>query len=193
MQEKTALLAATTPKGSANSYCSLLLNVKDEKGENLFNVIRASEFCKECLAKGVSETCTHKALARSKNKSSKKMKNTFLMYQEGDLDTAMEEMYAQESKSKGGIIPESKVKEFKENIRQLTNRPRCVYISIDPGGGGKSSQMGVVVAAEINSASSGVKLVVSSFFTVVSVFSSPPLPSLFPSLRSAVSHAPVPL
>jgi hypothetical protein len=163
MQEKTALLAATSPKGAASSYCSLLLNVKDEDGENLFNVVRASESCKDCLAKGISETCTHKALARSKNKSAKKMKNTFLMYQDGDYDKAMEEMYGQESKSKGGIIPDEKVTEFKANVKKLTNRPRCVYISLDPGGGGKSSQMGVIIAAEMNTASSGVKLIVSLF------------------------------
>jgi hypothetical protein len=188
MQEKTALLAATSPKGAASSYCSLLLNVKDENGEHLFNVVRASESCKDCLAKGVSETCTHKALARSKNKSAKKMKNTFLMYGDTDYDKAMEEMYGQESKSKGGVIPESKVQEFKKNIRQLTHRPRCVYISIDPGGGGNSSEMGVIVAAEINSPSNGIKLVVC-FFTS---FSLPPLPFPSPSIRWVVSHAPAP-
>jgi hypothetical protein len=166
MQEKTSLLAATSPKGAASSYCSLLLNVKDADGENLFNVVRASEWCKDCLAKGISESCTHKTLARSSNKSQKKMKNTFLMYQDGDVDKAMEEMYGQEAKTKGGIIPDEKVREFKENVRQLTHRPRCVYISLDPGGGGKSSQMGVIIAAEINTASSGVKLVVSFFIVV---------------------------
>jgi hypothetical protein len=161
MQEKTALVAASSPKGAANSYCSRLIAAKDEDGEPIFNTIRASESCKACLAAGVSETCNHKTLARSKNKSSRKMKATAALYQDGDYDTMMEEMYGLESSSKGGIIPDSAVQSFRENVKTLTHRPRCVYISIDPGGGGKGSQMGVIVAAELNTAASGVKLIVS--------------------------------
>jgi len=97
------------------------------------------------------------------------MKQTAELYQDGDRDTMMEEMYGQESTSKGGIIPDSKVQQFKENIKILTHRPRCVYVSMDPGGGGKSSQMGVIVAAEMNTPASGVKLVVSCLIRLFSL------------------------
>lgn len=175
MQEKTALVAASSPKGAANSYCSRLIAAHDDEGNPIFNTVRASESCKACLAAGISETCNHKALSRSKNKSTRKMKATAALYQDGDYDTMMEEMYGLESNSKGGIIPDSAVKTFLENIKTLLHRPRCVYISIDPGGGGKGSQMGVIVAAELNTAASGVKIDVSFFLYAFVFFAGGPL------------------
>lgn len=83
------------------------------------------------------------------------------IYGDGDdYAVGMEENLGIESKTGGGIIPNIMVEEFKENILEFNMRPRCVYLSVDPGGGGKGSQIGVIIAAEINTPSKGVTLTV---------------------------------
>jgi len=160
MQEKTALLAATSPQGANNSYCSYLLNLTDN-GKHVFNVINLMEVCKTCRAGKNPELCTHKSLVRSANKSAKKIRLTYLMYDAGDKGKAMEELYGQERKSKGGVIPDEFVDAFKSNVRALDHRPRAIYCSFDPGGGSSAGQFGICVAVEINTLSEGVKIVVS--------------------------------
>lgn len=162
MQTKTSLLAATSPKGAGNSYCSYLLKLKDGD-ELVFNVINLQEICKACRAAKLDD-CEHKGIIRSTNKSSKKQRLTMLMYSEGDADTAKEELLGQERSSKGGIIPDEYVEQFKHNVCELGHRPRAVYCSFDPGGGSSTGQLGITMAVEINTISEGVKLVVRIVF-----------------------------
>lgn len=162
LQEKTSLIAASSPKGSANTFASRLVEARSKvDGELIFNVVRAVEVCKMCLEKGTPETCTHDPLSRSFNKSQRKAQDTMAIYGDGDdYAVGMEENLGIESKTGGGIIPNIMVEEFKENILEFNMRPRCVYLSVDPGGGGKGSQIGVIIAAEINTPSKGVTLTV---------------------------------
>jgi hypothetical protein len=162
LQEKTSLIAASSPKGSANTFASRLIEARSKvDGKLIFNVVRAVEVCKKCLQNGTPETCNHDPLSRSFNKSQRKAQDTMAIYGDGDdYDVGMEENLGIESKSKGGIIPNVMVEEFKENIAAFNMRPRCIYLSIDPGGGGKGSQIGVVIAAEMNTPSKGVVLTV---------------------------------
>lgn len=165
LQEKTSLIAASSPKGSANTFASRLIEARSKvDGELIFNVVRAVEVCKRCLEKGTPESCNHDPLSRSFNKSQRKAQDTMAFYGDGDdYAVGMEENLGIESKSNGGIIPNFMVDDFKENIMSFNMRPRCVYLSIDPGGGGKGSQIGVIIAAEINTPSKGVTLTVIYF------------------------------
>lgn len=168
LQEKTSLIAASSPKGSANTFASRLIEARSKvDGELIFNVVRAVEVCKQCLEKGIPEACNHDPLSRSFNKSQRKTQDTMAFYGDGDdYAVGMEEGLGIESKSNGGIIPNIMVEEFKENIQGFNMRPRCVYLSIDPGGGGKGSQIGVIIAAEINTPSKGVTLTVILFSNI---------------------------
>lgn len=159
LQKKTSLLAATSPKGAGDSYCSYLLKLKDGN-EPVFNVINLHEICRACREAKLYE-CDHKQMIRSTNKSAKKQRLTLLMYGQGNEETAGEELLGQERTSKGGIIPDEFVDQFKHNICELSHRPRAVYCSFDPGGGSVSGQLGITVIVEINTITEGVKLVVS--------------------------------
>jgi len=162
LQTKTSLLAATSPKGSNGSFCSHLLKVQDN-GVNVFNVVDLQEVCKKCIAENKDE-CRHKDPIRSTNKSAKKMRLTTLLYPDGEQGTANEELLGLERSSKGGIIPEEYVEQFKHNVCQISHRPRAVYCSFDPGGGSSMGQLGITVAVEINTLTEGVKIVVSLLF-----------------------------
>lgn len=55
-----SLLAIATPSDQYNHY-SQLMDRTDEKGEPLFKTIRLGLVCGECLDRGVTEVCEHRA------------------------------------------------------------------------------------------------------------------------------------
>ena len=94
MQDKTSILAATTPQDS-NTYHSFLINVKDpETGKLLFNVVLLIEVCKACRQPGKKAwKCTHKLGAMSGNKSAAKRNETLLFYRAEDKAIAQRELF----------------------------------------------------------------------------------------------------
>lgn len=163
MQDKTSLLAATTPKGAYNSYAGKLMKFKRQDGSLIFNVVKSEELCEKCIAEGNDDICPHRAALRSKNKSTQKIRDTGLLYD--DEDRKKEELYGYEVSTRGRIIDQETVDTFRTHVIDFNQHPRCVYVSIDPSGGGSGSQLGIVVAAEYVDPKFGPKLTVCVFIT----------------------------
>jgi hypothetical protein len=143
--DKAALLCISTVESTANFY-SVLTDLKDDKGEDVFNVLKFDLICEKCaLLEDVKKKmqCTHKYQElppwQSENKHSRLK---FLM-------ASQPELYLRETK---GILSEGSNNPFKMGwVKRMIDNPRTVptgtvshvFIGIDPNGGG-ASKFGIV-------------------------------------------------
>ena len=172
MQDKTSILAATTPQDTSTFQCHLI-NVKDpETGRKIFNVINLVEVCKSCLVSAKPWKCSHMAERISGSKSEAARKQTMLFYRPGQKHVMMRELLGQQSSESGGLIPAIWIERFHTSEMVPEDRPRAIYLGIDPGGGGPG-ELGVIAVAETMSMQYGPRLVVSffiAFFFTSSLF-----------------------
>lgn len=162
MQEKTAILAATTPQDNS-TYHSFLISRKDpdRPEQPLFNVVNLMEICKKCRNESDKPwKCTHKAYNTSSNKGRSKIKETLTLYRDNQKHVAMRELFGQAASGTGGLLPAEYIEQFKNSISALETPPRCIYLGIDPSGGGLG-ELGVVAMVEDISAR-GMRFVVST-------------------------------
>lgn len=149
MQEKTAILAATTPQDNS-TYHSFLISRKDpDRPEQLlFNVVNLMEICRKCRENSDEPwKCTHKAYNTSSNKGRSKIKETLTLYRDHQKHVAMRELFGQAASGSGGLLPAEYIKQVSESVDALENPPRCIYLAIDPSGGGLG-ELGVVALVE---------------------------------------------
>jgi hypothetical protein len=163
MQDKTAIVGLTTPKGEKKQFFLMLLNAKDRHDKPIFLTIRCQEYCDSCALAGKADTCPHEVYARSTNKTAKSMDAVSRAYGEEYQLQKQQEILGMDGDSKGTIIPQALIDMFLVNVMRLPRKPRCAYITVDPGGGGQNSEMGIVVAAEVVG-TFGTRLVVMHFF-----------------------------
>jgi len=150
MQEKTSLLAATSPQGT-NSFQRFMMNIKDpDTGDYLINSIELQEVCRACKAAGKALTCTHKIYAMSSNKSQGKRAAVQAFY-EGDDHLAERELLGQTADDSTGLLPPERIQRFLSRRIKLPVNPNiaCVYLAIDPGGGGPG-KMGIVAMVSVH-------------------------------------------
>jgi len=163
MQEKTSILAATTPQDNS-TYHSFLINIKDpDTGKLLFNVVHLVEICKACRNSSNPLGCTHKYDEMSGNKSAAKRKETMRFYRPEQKHIAQRELLGQQASGSTGLIPKERIERFSTSsvIIPLVPNFRCIYLGIDPGGGGPG-ELGIVGMAELVT-DIGPKLVVKNF------------------------------
>lgn len=147
MQDKTSILAATTPQDNT-TYHAFLLNARDKTtGERLFNVVNLFEVCKSCLAGKTPWKCTHNQDRISASKSKAARDQTLALYRDGQQAVALRELFGQASKNTTNLIPTEHSDLFKKSTVHITDPVRALYIGIDPGGGGPG-ELGVVGIAE---------------------------------------------
>jgi len=163
MQAKTAIIGATSPQGK-NTYQSYLMDLVDpESGKKIFNVVELVEVCKKCRESDEPLNCKHKLDMMSGNKSSEKRDITHLFYREEDRHLAMRELMGQRADGSSGRLMENWIKNFSMTREPISMRPRCVYLGIDPGGGG-AGELGITGMVEHNG-----KMMVTVYFSFVSV------------------------
>jgi len=162
MQDKTAIVGLTTPKGEKKQFFLMLLNAKDRNDKPIFLTLRCQEYCDSCALAGKADTCPHEVYARSTNKTAKSMDAVSRAYGEEYQLQKQQEILGMDGDSKGTIIPQALIDMFLVNVVRLQRKPRCFYITVDPGGGGQNSEMGIVIAAEVVE-SFGTRLVVRIF------------------------------
>jgi hypothetical protein len=132
----------STPHDEFNYY-SKLVEQKDENGRPFFKTIRAGRICEECgrLPYEQMIKCDH-VPDGAHWKSSYKLKRLKTLF-EGDEARGLREL--------GGIIASDFTSCFQKTdienlflnpLRSTGAMPRCVYIAVDPNGGGMS-KMGV--------------------------------------------------
>lgn len=163
MQDQTAIVGLTTPKGEKKQFFAMLLKALDRNGKPIFMTVRCKEYCESCALAGRADTCPHEVYARSTNKTAKSMDAVNRAYGEDYQLQRQQEILGMDGDSTGSIIPTANIEKFLRNVVNFVKRFRCGYLSIDPGGGGKNSEMGVIIAGELLD-NSGVRLVVRSCF-----------------------------
>lgn len=161
MQDKTSILAATTPQDNS-TFHSHLINVRDpETGKRIFNVVNLVEVCKSCLKSSKPWKCSHMSDRISGSKSEAARKQTMLFYRPGQKHVAMRELMGQQASDTSGLIPDEWIKTFHNSTVDIKDRPRAIYLGIDPGGGGPG-ELGVIGIAETLSPEHGARLAVSA-------------------------------
>jgi hypothetical protein len=161
MQEKTSILAATTPQDNT-SYNSFLINLKDpETKESIFNVVNLFEVCIKCRAGDKPWQCTHQPDRISGSKTRKSRTLAQLFYSDGDAEVGGRELFGIGNKNTNNLLLTRVIQRFRKSTCRIQRRVRALYLAIDPGGGGPGD-LGIVGLAEING-DEGPRLAVSLF------------------------------
>ena len=136
--KNTALIAISTPLDSSNFY-STLVQMQDDRGDNIFEVMECRAACARCIETLADPSkCPHMQLERPAWKSKEKQQVVKALYS-GNKGMLLRESL--------GVITEGQEGVFlRKCINHLFNRPRVpqptqarhVYIAIDPTGGGPS-------------------------------------------------------
>ena len=169
MQDKTGIVGLTTPKGEKNQFFLHLLRAKDKDGNSIFLKLQSKEYCDACAALNKADTCPHEVYGRSTNKTAKSMEKARLVYGDEYATAGNEELLGMDTSGKGSVIPIKDIEAFQSNVVTMEKPPRVVYVTMDPGGGGRGSEMGIIIAVE-TTGTYGQKITVSNilFFTLSS-------------------------
>lgn len=165
MQDKTGIVGLTTPKGEKNQFFLHLLRAKDRDGNSIFMKLQSKEYCDNCQKLGRADSCPHEIYGRSTNKTARSMEKARLVYGDEYAQAGNEELLGMDTSGQGSVISQEVIEDFQSNVIDLVDPPRLAILSIDPGGGGVGSEMGIIIAAE-SSGVYGQKIVVSGFIIV---------------------------
>lgn len=136
MQEKTSILAATTPQDNT-TYNAYLINLKDpETGESIFNVVHLFEVCDDCRGTPHAWQCNHAPDRISGSKTRKSRTESLLFYQDGDEEIGGRELFGVGNKNSNNLLLSEVITKFRESVVEIRNPVRALYLGIDPGGGG---------------------------------------------------------
>lgn len=159
MQDKTSILAATTPQDNT-TYHAFLINVLDpDTNERIFNVVNLIEVCKACKKTDKPWKCTHMADRISGSKSQASRDQTLLFYRDGQQAVALRELFGEQSKNTSGLLPEPWIERFLKSEIHIKDPVRALYLAVDPGGGGPG-ELGIVGIVETLSVEYGARLAV---------------------------------
>ena len=136
--KNTALIAISTPLDSSNYY-STLVNMKDDRGENVFEVLQARAACALCIETLEDPSkCPHVQLERPEWKSKEKQQIVKALYQ-GNSQVMMRESLGVVTEGKDGVFLKNCIKHlFGRPTEVLEPSAQQVYIAVDPSGGGPS-------------------------------------------------------
>ena len=136
----TATICISTPLGSWNFY-SELTEVRNEKGERLFNVIKVGMICERCKGAGKEDQCNHHSEHRPDWKpieSLEKMRAIF-----GNKKTLlMREVMGQITDDENMAFPAEKLKRLfnSKPVHEPHNHVTEVFVAVDPNGGASLEQ-----------------------------------------------------
>lgn len=136
--KNTALIAISTPLDSSNFY-SNLVHMKDEFGNNVFEVLEARSACPICIEtlKDPSK-CPHVNLERPTWKSKDKQQVVKALYG-GNKQMLLRESMGVVTEGDNGIFDKYQVRElFSKERSNLSVNVKHVFVAIDPTGGGPS-------------------------------------------------------
>lgn len=144
--ETTALICISTPQDSTNFY-SMMFELKDPKGDFVFNQVRVSMVCDECKAGPNPQDCTHMKHLLPRWKSGKKQDLVRQIYG-GNATDMLRESMGVTTNDQNTILDQRWIKTYKEKQNYvLRNEPRYIFVACDPNGGGASSDMAIVTLA----------------------------------------------
>jgi hypothetical protein len=144
LEMEAALICISTPLGSFNFY-SELTELRDDKGNYLFNVIKVSMICDECAGKPNEHECQHKINAyRPPWKPISKF-GLMKTFYEGRTTLLKREAMGQASDDINVAFRTDLVREFttRAPVSISETLEPFVFVACDPNGGG-SSHMSIV-------------------------------------------------
>ena len=136
--KNTALVAISTPLDSSNFY-SVLVNMKDENENRVFEVLEARAACQACIETLEDPSkCPHVQLERPTWKSKEKQKVVKALYA-GNEQTMLRESLGVVTEGSNGIFIRKQVNRLFETSRSsMPLDTEHIYVAIDPSGGGPS-------------------------------------------------------
>ena len=134
----TALLAISTPLDEFNYY-SKLVEQKDENGDPFFKTIKAGRVCDDCMRLPYDQMikCDH-VPDGAHWKNPHKLKRLKVLY-EGDEARAARELGGIPASDFTACFQKPDIEKLYTNPHITTTRmPDCLYLTVDPNGGGAS-------------------------------------------------------
>lgn len=168
MEFRNSIIAATSPQ-SEDSFNHHLINLRNPITNQLvYNVVYLYEVCKPCLDAGKPWKCTHMQEQLSDSKRQDTVDEVRLGYRAGQTAAKLRETFGVTTSGGNRLIPDQYISQFFAKVIEVDPQPRCIYMGIDPSGGG-DSEMGVVAIVESFTAKDFMKLAVSqnSRFSIV--------------------------
>lgn len=160
MEFRNSIIAATSPQ-SEDSFNHHLINLKNPiTGQNVYNVVYLYEVCKPCLDAGKPWKCTHMQEQLSDSKRQDTVDEVRLGYRAGQTAAKLRETFGVTTSGTNRLIPDQFVNQFFKSMIEVDPQPRCIYMGIDPSGGG-DSEMGVAAIVESFTQKDFMKLAVS--------------------------------
>jgi len=145
-QRNTRFLSTTTPT-SDDTYHYILTN-KIVDGKLFVNKITNIQICEECAKTNHSEKCTHGQ--RSSHLDREGAYYVEQLYKEEDRDIMLNEVYNVEtSNNVFQTFSSNIINKFIQTKAEIKEKPKMIFITIDPSYGGKSLA-GVIAAAYID-------------------------------------------
>jgi len=118
-----------------------------DTGKRIFNVVNLVEVCKSCRRSAKPWKCTPMSDRISTITSEAARRQTMLFYRAGQEHVAQRELMGQAASNSGNLIHDSWIGTLKTRCIDIVVPPRCVYLAIDPGGGGPG-ELGVIAMVE---------------------------------------------
>lgn len=164
MEFQNSIIAATSPQ-SEDSYNHFLINlINPVTKKHAYNVVYLYEVCKACLDAGKPWKCTHNQEQLSASKNQATVDEVRAAYRPGQTAAKLRETFGVTTGGNDKIIQAEYITAFFNERVKIDGKPRCIYLAIDPTGGG-DSELGVVGIVETSS-EQGAKLAVSLSFRV---------------------------
>jgi len=146
-QSKTTLVAISTVTTNI-SFFKKLMETKDVNGNFVFNSEAWTPICEECRKGPRPLWCPHKIHKMSDGKSMDKISKLAAFYT-GDVSTMLQELFGVATSSDSTFFTEEEIHNIIHGVPISINaRPPCIYLAIDPGGGGPG-ELSAVAMVEV--------------------------------------------
>lgn len=157
-KKRTCVIMISTPKGQDNIYTWLtdLVDTSVDPPVPLFNVVRAGKVCQACVAADKAFSCTHMRTSTPAWKSESKIARMKILYADRP-DLELMEIKGVSADSERAAFTRAHVDAMFGNVVVRVHNIKCVYIAVDPSGGG-SSEFAAVAFVEDNLSRLSVRL-----------------------------------
>ena len=141
--DSTALICISTPVDDLNFY-STMFEMKDAKGDELFNTIKVGLICERCQKTDNPEKCTHNFDIIPEWKSKAKFDMVKALY--GDnVELLKRESMGSITQDSLSVFKQSYVDRLFSKVGyQPNHKPDFVFVTMDPTGGGDGSDCSLV-------------------------------------------------
>jgi hypothetical protein len=147
-KKRTCIIGISTPMGDDNILTWLIRLMDASKGvpRPLFNVVQAGRVCPACVEAERAFDCTHMRFSVPPWKSKTKMARMNIVYAERPELLVREVLGGVANSEHKAYLP-SEIDAFFKNVSHDVTNVKCVYLAVDPSGGGPS-EFAAVAAVE---------------------------------------------